>query len=838
MISFACPTCQTKLSVKDELAGQKTRCPGCGQAAAIPAHSVPATLIPPPAPGATAGEAVTQPPATDAEATLGADRPDRSLTAFLAPPQAADELGRLGKYRVLKVLGHGGMGVVFQAEDPRLRRKVAIKAILPGLAASASAGQRFLREAQAMAALKHDHVATIYQVDEEGGVPFLAMEFLAGEPLNERLQRDRKLPLPEVLRIGREIAEGLEAAHASGLVHRDVKPANVWLEAPRGRVKILDFGLARVAAQDDGLTQQGAILGTPAYMAPEQVRGEAVDGRCDLFSLGVVLYRLCTGEQPFKGRDTVSTLTEVATHQPPAPARLNPDVPPELSGLVMRLLEKDAGRRPASAGEVAEALRNLEERWGREDTVQFKPEQPAARARTGRKRQLLVLAASVALVPLGWLAAVVLRVETANGTLVVEMNDAEAEARIKGGKLILTGPDDKIRYTLSPGERNKQIDAGTYKVRVEGADGLTLDTPEFTLRKGGKVVVRVTAAPGAVAEKSNPDRTAAEWVLSVGGIVLVNGEDRGIGGAADLLPKVFRLTGVILDRTNMDDAGLAHLKDCKGLTQLHLNNTKLSDAGLAHFKDWTKLTHLGLGGTQVSDTGLAYFKDCKGLVVLGLDGMKISDAGLANFKDCKGLTFLKLIGTKVGDVGLANFKDCKALTYLGLDGTQVSDAGLAPFKDCKSLTALDLSGTQVGDAGLAHFKDCKGLTFLKLIGTKVGDAGMANFRDCKRLTYLGLDRTQVSDAGLANFADCQALTVLGLANTRVGDAGLAHFKGCKDLRELFVQDTPVSDAGLVCFKGCKGLRYLGLKGTKVTTAKVEELKRMLPECKIEWDGGL
>jgi serine/threonine protein kinase len=281
-----------KLTVNDELAGKRARCPGCGQAVAIPApvltSSAGATVAPSPPPARMpasppAAEVLTQPPAEYPDATLATRGPDTgrdpNLTAFLAPPQSDGELGRLGKYRVLKVLGQGGMGVVFQAEDPRLRRVVAIKAVLPGLAGSASVGQRFLREAQAMAAVKHDHIATIYQVDEERGVPFLAMEFLQGESLEERLQREEKLSVAEVLRIGREMAEGLEAAHAIGLIHRDVKPANVWLEAPRSRVKILDFGLARPASQDAGITQEGTVLGTPAYMAPEQARGEPLDAR-------------------------------------------------------------------------------------------------------------------------------------------------------------------------------------------------------------------------------------------------------------------------------------------------------------------------------------------------------------------------------------------------------------------------------------------------------------------------------------------------------------------------------------------------------------------------------
>src|SRR5437764_5748351 len=162
----------------------------------------------------------------------------------------------------------------------------------PALASGKAARQRFLREARAAAAVKHDHIVTIYAVGEDRGVPFLAMEFLEGEPLDARLEREKNLPMAEVLRIAREISEGLAGAHDKGLIHRDIKPANVWLEGQWGRVKILDFGLARAAREHAQLTQTGAILGTPAYMAPEQARGETVDARCDLFSLGCVLYRM------------------------------------------------------------------------------------------------------------------------------------------------------------------------------------------------------------------------------------------------------------------------------------------------------------------------------------------------------------------------------------------------------------------------------------------------------------------------------------------------------------------------------------------------------------------
>jgi serine/threonine protein kinase len=371
MIAFPCEHCRRTLKVKDDMAGKKGKCPHCGQPMRVPA-TVPggvshdaATLLPN-APFAATRAPSPAPFDTQALADDASHPPAGSASAeavsVLAPPQQPGELGRLGPYRVLGVLGQGGMGVVYKAEDPHLERPVALKAMLPAFGASPEARQRFLREAKAAAAVNHDHVVTIYQVGEDRGVPFLAMEFLEGEPLDARLKRVPRPPLEEVLRIARETAEGLAAAHEKGLIHRDIKPANIWLEGSRRRVKILDFGLARGGSGQDQaqLTQTGAIMGTPAFMAPEQARGETVDARCDLFSLGCVLYRMCSGELPFKGNDPISTLMAVATVTPPALSTLNADVPPALSKLVSRLLAKNREDRPASAHKVAEELAALE----------------------------------------------------------------------------------------------------------------------------------------------------------------------------------------------------------------------------------------------------------------------------------------------------------------------------------------------------------------------------------------------------------------------------------------------------------------------------------------------
>jgi serine/threonine protein kinase len=302
---------------------------------------------------------------------------------YLSPPQQPDELGRLGSYRVLREIGRGGMGIVFVAEQQKLKRKVALKVMTPQTIADPAARARFLREAQAGAAaaeIQSDHVVSIYEFNDDGDCLFIAMPLLLGETLAARLSHRGRLPLQEAARIGAEIATGLAAAHQRGLIHRDIKPANIWLEEPSDRVKLLDFGLARPLEGDvSQLTVSGAILGTPAYMAPEQARGGKADQRSDLFSLGAVLYRLVTDREPFSGSNLVSQLTSLAIDTPPPPATIVDTIPPELDALVMQLLAKSPEDRPASAAEVAQRLRACGEKLAAEGTattIQLPPPKP------------------------------------------------------------------------------------------------------------------------------------------------------------------------------------------------------------------------------------------------------------------------------------------------------------------------------------------------------------------------------------------------------------------------------------------------------------------------------
>lgn len=275
--------------------------------------------------------------------------------SLLSPASHPEMLGRIGRYDVERLIGSGGMGVVFKAYDTELNRPVAIKLLAPYLAGSGSARNRFAREARAAAAVVDDHVVPIHNVEtgnEQGnGQPFLVMKFIAGGSLQQRIDREGPLELCEILRIGMQAAKGLAAAHAQGLIHRDVKPSNILLDEGVDRALITDFGLARTT-DDANLTRSGFHPGTPHYMSPEQVRGEAIDARSDLFGLGCVMYAMCTGHPPFRSETSYAVLRRITDDTPRSICETNALIPEWLERIVMKLLAKSREARYSSAIEV------------------------------------------------------------------------------------------------------------------------------------------------------------------------------------------------------------------------------------------------------------------------------------------------------------------------------------------------------------------------------------------------------------------------------------------------------------------------------------------------------
>ena len=805
---------------------------------------------------------VTQPCEPEAENSL----------AFLAPAERPGELGRIAHYRVVKELGRGGMGMVYAAIDTRLERKIALKVMLPKFAANPSAKERFLREARAAAKISHDNVVTVYEADERDGVPYISMQYLQGYPLDEYLKKKGNPSIAQVLRIARETAAGLSAAHQIGLVHRDIKPANLWLEAPNGRVKVLDFGLAKPVDAEVELTKSGAIIGTPAYMSPEQARGEKVDHRTDLFSLGVLLYRISTGRLPFNGPNTMAMLMALGTEEPPPVRSLNPNVPEPLAELIHQLLEKKADARPQSADEVVKRVRAIAKELS----------EPVAAA--------LAVAQQLVYVPMQITAAIetnpfedIYATETEPDSMEVEVRPAPVKKK-SGTNWLLIASGVVALLSLAIG--------GYFVFKNKGG----ADKKDDTVHKEKEGKTPATGKPPIAIV--DPDRKAAEYVLSVGGVVRVNGAADDIKSVSALPRSPFALTHVdIATKPAVTDAGLACFKDCKGLTYLDLANTKMTDAGLLNFKDCKDLRELRLVNTKMTDAGLLNFKDCKGLMVLDLSGTPVTDAGLVHLKNFPALASLLLYFSQVTDAGLVHLKNLPALASLWLVNSQVTDAGLVHMKSIPSLTWLGLDNQPVSDKGLAALKECRGLTSLGLTNTKVTPQGLSDFhaalpgcrvdytggiidpvdvdrkaaewvlsvggaistpfteikdaanlpkerfllqsvilgatakattpaseylKHCKGLTWLLLHGSDWTEVRQQEFKGLTGLTVLQL--WYVPATGLGAFKDCEDLKGLTLNFSDFSDAGLEQVAGFKKLTHLEIVNTKVTDKGLAHLK--------------
>ncbi len=432
------------------------------------------------------GDFLDVPALEQLNSTNASDSSRAAELLFLSPSTDDKSLGRLDRYEILEIVGRGGMAIVMRARDTKLQRDVAIKVLV----ASGVARQNFVQEAQAIAAIRDEHVVTIHSVEDQGPVPYLVMEYIDGGTL-ESLLRETGVPgLAQILTFAEQIASGLSAIHRRGLVHRDVKPGNMLIETETRRIKISDFGIAS-ESQNSGTPQSEFLVGTPNYMSPEQAKGIPVYCRSDLFSLGSVLYELCTGQRPFHAVSTLSILRGVI-QDPHRPVReLNPAIPSKLSRLIDSLLAKTPEDRPASADQVAIQLRQIRDEEipntteGAQSAKGITRTDGTSLLSAGWRR--FAVAVGLLAVGVGFseaagltnLQALVVRVTSPKGNLVVEIEDPDATVSIDGTELKLTGA----------GTHSVELTAGEYKLNTERDSGTETET--ITIERQGNRVVRV-----------------------------------------------------------------------------------------------------------------------------------------------------------------------------------------------------------------------------------------------------------------------------------------------------------------------------------------------------------
>lgn len=417
--------------------------------------------------------------------------------SLLSPPSHPEMLGRIGRYEVERFIGSGGMGVVFKAYDTELNRPVAVKLLTPYLAENGSARKRFAREARAAAAVVDEHVVAIHNVEpgeDPQHPPFLVMKYIAGGSLQQRLDRDGPLDVCEILRIGMQTAKGLAAAHAQGLIHRDVTPSNILLDEGVDRALLTDFGLAR--AEDDAcLTRSGFHPGTPHYMSPEQVRGEAIDGRSDLFSLGCVLYAMCVGRPPFRAETSYAVLRRITDDTARPIRELNPNVPDWLEQIVMKLLSKSREDRFDSADDVAELLEDCLAHV-QHPTTALLPEgasisSPACRGRPPWGKLIAATAFAFSIM----FAGVLIMLELNKGTLTIESDVDDVLI------CIMRGDQVAKRLSVTRAGKTIRIAAGNYVVGIDGeCKDIVVENGSVFMKRGADSSVRIVSSTSYVAE--------------------------------------------------------------------------------------------------------------------------------------------------------------------------------------------------------------------------------------------------------------------------------------------------------------------------------------------------
>jgi serine/threonine protein kinase len=615
----------------------------------------------------------SDPAVNDVNSLIGWLVKEHKLTPYQAQILARGKGGALilGNYVILEKLGQGGMGTVFKARHRRMNRLVALKVLPAALANVPEAIARFQREVQAAATLHHPNIAIAHDADEAAGVHFLVMEFVDGPTLAAYVKASGPLPLAAAVRLAAQTARGLAAAHAAGIVHRDVKPSNLMVNR-QGQLKILDLGLAQFHGEqrttEDGsdVTRTGSVMGTVDYMAPEQARdSKSVDHRADMYSLGCTLYFLANGAPPAPPGSAAEKLLWHQTIQPPPLDSVCPHAPPRLTELVARLVAKDPEDRPATMDEIAAELEAC--------AAEF----PAGQAELAIGAIALAHDHTSSTMGGTGIQATLRELDPPRSSAPAPQPAPSAASLIAPppprrprpnwlGPVCLIGGLATLAAVIAAPYINRPT------AELPGGPSLPSGLGTAQVIPGDTPITKPPAAsPHA------PYQALLDWVFRNGGSISAvtgKGQQLALMTESTLPDQPLEIVGIRLQGTGVSDDELKQLAQVPGLRELSLADTKITDDGLAHLQALRKLTHLDLSQTGVTSAGLVHLARLAQLVELHLQETKVTDPGLTRLAGLAKLERLYLSDTAVTDVGIEQLAALPALKLVTLHGTTRSES--------------------------------------------------------------------------------------------------------------------------------------------------------------------
>lgn len=793
----------------------------------------------------------------------------------VAPQQTAGSQ-KIGRYEIRKFLGAGSFGNVYQAYDPKLDLIVALKVPIQGAFRGTSERERFFREGRSAVSIRHPSICPVYDVGEtENGEYFLVLGFIDGESLAEKLSENGIPNSQKAADWVMQIADAMAEAHRQGVIHRDLKPANIMLDS-RSRPVVMDFGLARRDSSDDAsLTQQGQVLGTPAYMAPEQARGDQreVGPASDIYSLGAIFYELLTGRRPYLGR-LVDVLSQIGqSTPPPVPHSINANVDPVLEQICIRAMSQVPTERWTSMEELRDALQlwlddyEFRNKANRQlPTVDYKKVDPQV---TFWRRRVIRAAVLLSVLAFVYLAGVTY-VSTRQGTIKIAVDDPRAEVHVDGREIEIKNLDQPLklwvgehvlevrngsvlvetrRFQINHGP-NRSIEVSyqpksqlLHPVTEQGAAQLKSDSqgkPDLSNRPRVAPDEPIIHASddlfGASTRESSPqsiEMQVATWVFANRGTVIwrLGTGFREATQIAELPTSDWKLTGIRMrEPVRWDDQIRMSLSLLPNLDFLELQNSTMQDIDYEVLPQIKTLTALAMTGGRINVAQLRSLGTMKQLTSLQLSSSEITSLDM--LLGLQNLTVLWITGPPASShqesgpkLNLGSVGSLQNLNDFSLNGLHLTEPELAGLSKLPKLARLHLSNTNLSDRGIVLLTQCDKLQYLELDLTDVTDVGMRPFLKATKSRLYGISAAGVklTDEGLESLRDCELLLDVNVPGTEVTDRLLKSLSNCSQLSSLWLTNCHITDAGVAAISRLRQMSNLDLGNTQVTDSSVKHL---------------